>query len=79
MVSFGFPRDIESHIQETGRAGHDNLPSLETLIRKPTSGESSREYATNKAIVEEMCYFLTLVDMNAFSFSLLCSKLCDCN
>ena len=52
MVSFGLPRDIESYIQETGRAGCDDLSSLATLIRKPTSGRiietSMREYATNK-------------------------------
>ena len=52
VVSFGLPRDIESYIQETGRAGRDDLPSLATLIRKPMSGRiiesSMREYATNK-------------------------------
>ena len=34
VVSFGLPRDIESYIQETGQAGHDNLHSLAVLIRK---------------------------------------------
>ena len=54
VVSFGLPR-IESYIQETGRAGRDDLPSLATLIRKPMSGRiiesSMREYATNKMLL----------------------------
>ncbi len=34
VISFGFPSDIESDDQETGRAGRDSFPALATLITK---------------------------------------------
>ena len=34
MINFGLPSDIESYVQETGRAGRDSLPSLATLVKK---------------------------------------------
>ena len=34
VVHLGAPDDAESYIQETGRAGHDGLPSLVTLMVK---------------------------------------------
>ena len=89
VVSFGLPRDIESYIQETGRAGRDDLPSLATLIRKPTSGRiiesSMREYATNKLSCRRDVLYSNFDGYeHIFTQSLcmccdLCSKLCDCN
>lgn len=38
VIHFGPPNDIESYVQETGRAGRDNLQSLAVLIKKPSSG-----------------------------------------
>ena len=32
VINFGLPSDIESYVQETGRAGRDSLPSLATLV-----------------------------------------------
>lgn len=34
VVHLGPPNDIESYIQETGRAGHDGLPSKAVLLIK---------------------------------------------
>ncbi len=34
VISFGFPSDIKSDDQETGRAGRDNFLALTTLITK---------------------------------------------
>ena len=34
VINFGLPSDIESYVQETGRAGRDSLPSLATLVKK---------------------------------------------
>ncbi len=34
VISFGFPSDIESDDQETGRAGRDSFPALAILITK---------------------------------------------
>ena len=38
-MHFGPPGDLESHIQETGRAGRDGLPSLALLITKKGSSK----------------------------------------
>ncbi len=37
VISFGFPSDIESDDQETGRAGQDSFYALATLITKKIS------------------------------------------
>ena len=34
VINFGSPCDIESYVQETGRAGRDQLPSLATPVKK---------------------------------------------
>ena len=34
IIHFGAPDDVESYIQETGRAGRDGLPALATLVCK---------------------------------------------
>ena len=38
VIHLGSPNDIELYIQETGRAGHDNLPSLALLVKKAKRG-----------------------------------------
>ena len=50
VVHFGAPYDIESYVQETGRAGRDSLPALALLLTKPTCGKlekSTAEYIAN--------------------------------
>ena len=50
VVSFGSPNDIESYIQETGRAGRDTLA---ILIKKSNAGRriesSMNEYTANQS------------------------------
>ena len=38
VVHFSSPTDIESYVQEMGRAGRDNLPSMATLVKKRNPG-----------------------------------------
>ena len=50
VVHFGAPCDIESYVQETGRAGRNGLTSLALLLAKPTHGKlekSMAEYIAN--------------------------------
>lgn len=50
VIHFGAPHDIESYVQETGRAGCDGLPSA-LLINKPMGrgklDKNMAEYTTN--------------------------------
>ena len=47
VISFGSPNDLESYIQETGRAGRDSLPSLAVLVKKPVTGRSIEKSMSN--------------------------------
>jgi len=48
IINYGLPSDVESYVQETGRAGRDSLPSgragrdslpsLATLVKKTAGG-----------------------------------------
>ena len=82
MASFNLPRDIESYIQESGGAGHDNLPSLAKLIRKVMSGtiiESSMRICTYKLVVEDVLFSNFDEYQRVFTQCEICSKVCDCN
>ena len=35
IIHLGLPDDIESYVQETGRAGRDGSPALALLLLKP--------------------------------------------
>lgn len=52
VISFGSPCDIEAYVQETGRAGRDNLPSLAILVTKASPGrrieKAMSDYASNE-------------------------------
>lgn len=52
VIHYGFPSDVESYVQETGRAGRNGLPAIATLVRKSKSGGGKQdkdivEYASN--------------------------------
>ena len=53
VIHLGSPNDIESYIQETGRAGRDNLPSLALLVKKAKRGglveKSMSDYTYNES------------------------------
>ena len=34
VIHYGAPNNIESYIQQTGRAGHDSLPALAIFVKK---------------------------------------------
>ncbi len=54
IIHWGPPGDIESYLQETGRAGRDGLPSITTLyigphdLRSPHLEDSIKIYCKNK-------------------------------
>ena len=53
VIHFGPPVDIESHVQETGRAGRDGLPALALLLIKPKRNreeESMINYISNNTV-----------------------------
>lgn len=57
VINYGLPSDIESYVQETGRASRDGLPSLATLVikNKKTGGgrfveKPMKEYAINQTV-----------------------------
>ena len=43
LVHYGPPDDIESYIQETGRAGRDGRVSLALLLHRSSKGEKIDE------------------------------------
>ena len=88
VVSFGSPNDIESYIQETGRAGRDTLPCLAILIKKSNAGRriesSMNEYACNRSNCRRDTLFANFDRyVRVFSRSLclccdVCCKSCEC-
>ena len=60
VIHFGSPMDIESYVQETGRAGRDGLPALALLLIKPTRNKANESVFQITQFVGEFSYLSTL-------------------
>lgn len=53
VIHYGYSNDIDSYVQETGRAGRDGHPAVAILVKKSKSGKkgdkSILEYASNSS------------------------------
>ena len=87
VVHVGAPSDIESYVQETGRAGRDGAPALALLLHKSSSRpieRNMREYIEN---VNTCRRDFLLQDFDSYSHQDMgiaclccdiCSKACTC-
>ncbi len=60
VIHLGAPADVESYIQESGRAGRDRNPALALLLKKKRGIPSSKdmtEYKLNATICRRDCLF----------------------
>ena len=87
IIHYGFPSNVESYVQHTGRAGRDGLPAIAILIKKPTSGKKDKSIVDYSANVKT-CRRDTLLGYfdeykRTFDGPLcmccdVCSNLCQC-
>lgn len=65
VVHYGAPSDVESYVQETGRAGRDSLPSLAVLVKKNVTHKRMDgcmvEYVSNSTVCRRDVYFIILI------------------
>ena len=87
MVHVGAPDDIESYIQETGRAGRDGSLSLVTLLKQKAKHTRCSEMINYLANNTLCCRDFLFKDFEAYEHSNLgskcvccdvCAKLCKC-
>ena len=89
VINFGTPCDVESYVQETGRAGRDHLPSLATLVKKANSGrhieKAMLDYACNQSVCRRDTLFSNFDDYSrTFKGPLclccdVCYNACECS
>ena len=88
VIHYGPPSDLESYIQETGRAGRDSLPSLAIIVGKTRAKKYTEQnmidYVSNSTKCRRDYLFSNFYKYSrTFSGCLclccdLCGKLCSC-
>ena len=78
VIHFGPPVDIESYVQETGRAGHDGFPALALLVVKPKKVEESiTDYISNKTKCRRTQLFKNFDNWNESNTVDNCCDICN--
>ena len=75
VIHFGPPVDIESYVQETGRAGRDGLPALAILVIKPKwnrTEESMSNYMSNNTVCRRAQLFKHFDNWDSISVENCC-------
>ena len=88
VIHFGLPSDVESYVQETGRAGRDGHAAVATLVKKSIPGvkrnQDMLEYASNNSKCRRDILFSYFDEyQRTFGAPLcmccdVCAKLCQC-
>ena len=87
IIHLGAPCDIESYVQETGRAGRDGLPSLALLLSTQRSNRfierDMKRYVLNTYLCRRDTLFenfdsYSKITMGACLCCDICMKLCSC-